>query len=915
MRLKTLDTAALIPSLWATPDRGGGVWHPSIVRHGQQTVQACLAPHPDGEHRIALCRIGADMNVVAGSAQPTADHPAFATLDAAPTAPRLVSLHGTLYLVFEVAAPPSGNRIHMVAIDPDTLLPAAPMRDVVTTGHRRQCEQGWLFFEHGADVFVISDLAPLTILRADLSQQGRVICEPYARHAWDAAAYADVYGPLRGGSSPVRRNGSFYLFARSVFTAEPDPAAGAAQSVAVGAALVLSARPPFLPELHSARPILAVLPAEQAACRGTTPDRRSLEAACPAGAAGDADGLTVSYGVNGHHAALRRFAWSDIHDSLVPAIHRSAGPARPATPAPATDPSGTRACLPETHSLRAFWWRSARRSARVHPNAPEPDPTRFVHGNFGDLAGPPLLERLTGLTPRHDEDGPRLLTVGSVLQMARDGDVIWGTGINGAHPEFHFAPRNLQVYATRGPISCDILRRAGHDVSRVTQMFDPVSLIGHLFAAEIDAMRRLAAEGTRNIIVIPHFRDVAVMQRLYPQYADRIHSPDTPFFEMVGAILRADLVVSSSLHGIVVADALGVPSVWHRPVMGEDELKFIDYYLATGRARIVKVDSLHDAFRASPMPLPVFDHAAMLASFPPPAALEAHGVLVPRTPLEVGRTVAFSVALPDNVALLSGWSVREAHGVWTDGEVATMDAFVGHPVGEDMLVELCLSAYVPSPDHPQRVELSGPDGVIGSFEITHGRPVAYRFALDPDSLVDGVLHLTFTIPTAVSPASVSDSGDGRRLGIALASLRVRPRIIATTPEPELRVMVGSACHKPVEVTDHCYRFVLPKVDQPVTLVSRKAQPGDIREAPPGLATEDRRRLGVGVRGITIERDEVVTPIPIDHPGLDNGWWGIEGQNGHRWRWTNGNAALPVARGGPTTIDVTISHTTAYPLDQ
>ncbi len=921
MLLKTLDTAQLLPAAWADP-APVAVLHPSIERCGAGRAMACLVDDPGRRRDIVLCRVDTDLNVLPDSAVALADHLRFAREDAAGFAatgrlaePGLARLGDRLHLTFAVEAPADRNRIFLVPIDDATLLPAGPVREVVRTGRRRDIERGWVFFQHDGTVHVICDIAPLTILTADLSDPEQVVCTAFARHDWDAGAYTDTYGSLVGGTPPVPGKGRYFLFTRSSFMAEPDPAAEEPQLVQVGATLVLSARPPFRPLLHGARPTLTVLPAERTAPFKPPAERGCLESVSPAGAIADTEGVTVSYGVNGRYASLRRFPWSELCQGLVPVIRRTAPTPRAATPTAGGPPAETAPPVSsETHTLRAFWWRAARRSPRAHPNAPEPDVTRFVHGNFGDLAAPHLIGRLTGLTPRHYDDQPKLLTVGSLLQFARDGDVIWGTGINGARPDLIHAPRTLHVFATRGPISHDILRRLGHDVSRVTRFFDPVSLVGHLFAEEIAGLRRLAAEAPRNFIVIPHFRDATVMHRLYPQYADRIRSPDTPFFEMVAHILASDLVVSSSLHGLVVADALGVPSVWHRPLMGEDELKFIDYYLGTGRARIIKVDSLHDAFRVSPMPLPEFDHDAMLATFPTLDQLAELGVLVGRQPVALGRAIPFSVVLPDNLSLVSGWSEREAHGVWSDGEVATLDAYLGDPPPGDILVELGLQAYVPSPDRPQRVTMSTADGVIGAFEITHGRPVVYRFPLDRAALAEGTLRLTFRIPTALSPASIGRNGDRRRLGIALTSFRLRPAVIPTTKEPDLRLFVGTECHLPVEASRNRYRFILPRVDNVVRLVSRKAQPGDANGVVIGLSSEDRRRLGVGVRRISVTRENTVTPIPIDHPGLDSGWWGVEGQGEDRWRWTNGSATLPILRGGPTTIDVVLSHTTAYPLE-
>ena len=57
----------------------------------------------------------------------------------------------------------------------------------------------------------------------------------------------------------------------------------------------------------------------------------------------------------------------------------------------------------------------------------------------------------------------------------------------------------------------------------------------------------------------------------------------TPYRVLLGAIESADLVYSSSLHGIIAADALGVPHIWepHRNVKG-GAFKFNDYASAFG---------------------------------------------------------------------------------------------------------------------------------------------------------------------------------------------------------------------------------------------------------------------------------------------------------------------------------------------
>ena len=66
-------------------------------------------------------------------------------------------------------------------------------------------------------------------------------------------------------------------------------------------------------------------------------------------------------------------------------------------------------------------------------------------------------------------------------------------------------------------------------------------------------------------------------------------------------IASAGLVVSSSLHGIVVAEAYGVPAV---PVASSTEpvFKYEDYYAGTGRELPAPAATWQDGLRAAPAP-------------------------------------------------------------------------------------------------------------------------------------------------------------------------------------------------------------------------------------------------------------------------------------------------------------------------
>lgn len=63
---------------------------------------------------------------------------------------------------------------------------------------------------------------------------------------------------------------------------------------------------------------------------------------------------------------------------------------------------------------------------------------------------------------------------------------------------------------------------------------------------------------------------------------------------MVGQIARCRAVLSTSLHGLVVADSFGIPVVWFElePALWGKDFKFLDYesVVTPGRTRKVTLD-------------------------------------------------------------------------------------------------------------------------------------------------------------------------------------------------------------------------------------------------------------------------------------------------------------------------------------
>ena len=86
------------------------------------------------------------------------------------------------------------------------------------------------------------------------------------------------------------------------------------------------------------------------------------------------------------------------------------------------------------------------------------------------------------------------------------------------------------------------------------------------------------------------------------------------------------------------------------------------------------------------------------------------------------------------------------------------------------------------------------------------------------------------------------------------------------------------------------------------ICSRSARPGDISPDP-----RDLRRLGVKVAQLMVDG----RTIPLDHPGLVQGWHDAEADG----RWTDGGAVVPASLLGGGTLTVTLAATLAYPAPQ
>lgn len=204
-------------------------------------------------------------------------------------------------------------------------------------------------------------------------------------------------------------------------------------------------------------------------------------------------------------------------------------------------------------------------------------PVYYFHGekNVGDLLTPYIVEKITGKVS-HNVKSRRfdhLLGVGSMIHRAKKNSDIWGTGTLDTAIASKYKAEELRVFAIRGHLSEEVLFGPGGGGPEIS-FGDPGILMPRFFSPTVEKKIRVG--------VIPHYVDYeSEFIKNVPgvEVIDVRSDPE----DFVCQLLRCEFVLSSSLHGLILADAYGVKNKW---VSFSDKVtgggfKFSDYYSTT----------------------------------------------------------------------------------------------------------------------------------------------------------------------------------------------------------------------------------------------------------------------------------------------------------------------------------------------
>lgn len=233
--------------------------------------------------------------------------------------------------------------------------------------------------------------------------------------------------------------------------------------------------------------------------------------------------------------------------------------------------------------------------------------------NFGDQLSKIIVSLMLstrGMTL--DDEAVRdgeLGAIGSILHLLDEGATVWGSGANGKIAADAYRFKTLDVRAVRGPRTRQFLMARGIAVPEVYG--DPALLIGLLSRGRFDTI-----EKSHRIGFVPNLNDMRDGAVFALPPGVKFISPMRAWHRCIRDILGCEMVVASSLHGLVIAEAFGIPARHVKLSEHEPMFKYLDYYEGTGRFIAKTATSIASAIELGGEPPPQFRPGPLLDAFP-----------------------------------------------------------------------------------------------------------------------------------------------------------------------------------------------------------------------------------------------------------------------------------------------------------
>lgn len=212
--------------------------------------------------------------------------------------------------------------------------------------------------------------------------------------------------------------------------------------------------------------------------------------------------------------------------------------------------------------------------------------------NVGDDLSPIIVNwmlKQRGIDPfKKIEKTKHLYCIGSIIQYGYVDATIWGSGF-AYNPFFEIGLfhrkglRDLDVRCVRGPLSRNTLLELGHECPEVYG--DPAVLAPLMYNPNV--------EKKKDYIIIPQIEREYEFEGIGED--ENIVSMNNDYTYVVDQIKSANKVISSSMHGLILAESYGVPAIYYQNREDTMNYKFLDWYFSTNRRDFYSTKNLKEA--------------------------------------------------------------------------------------------------------------------------------------------------------------------------------------------------------------------------------------------------------------------------------------------------------------------------------
>ncbi|MFD1007302.1 polysaccharide pyruvyl transferase family protein [Oceanisphaera ostreae] len=217
-------------------------------------------------------------------------------------------------------------------------------------------------------------------------------------------------------------------------------------------------------------------------------------------------------------------------------------------------------------------------------------PVRFFNArpNVGDALNIYIIQKISGRKIFEVKSGmlQHVLGIGSIMHLGTANSVAWGTGII----ESKRIPNNstlkkMSFSAVRGKKTKDIIGEViGGKLT--CPMGDPAVLMPLFYTPK--------NKKYYSIGIVPHYvdKETEAFKNFLLKSKAKLIDVELPVEDFLDSLAECDVILSSSLHGLILSDSYNIPNVWVRfsdEVIGGD-FKFLDYYSTTDLKEASPID-------------------------------------------------------------------------------------------------------------------------------------------------------------------------------------------------------------------------------------------------------------------------------------------------------------------------------------